>query len=168
MTSKRLNFPASLGLLVVLIAVAMFSTGCGENAEKKPVKVVSPVEKQQETVHVRIYLLQGEDLFPVSRKSDKRDPASAIAKLLEGPTEGEREKGLTTAIPDGTKLNSYSAENGVAKLDFSSRLLEYGGGSAMVESITEQITKTVMENGSGIEEVKITVDGVPSEEALQP
>ncbi|MDD5447597.1 MAG: GerMN domain-containing protein [Actinomycetota bacterium] len=167
-----MNLLTRLGLLLILIGGALFSIGCGEEAEKSPGEVPSSKESRQETtkevVSVRIYLLKGESLFPVDRESDKKDPASAIAKLLEGPTEEEREEGLTTAIPDGTKLNSYSVENGVARLDFSSRLLEYGGGSAMVESITNQIMKTVIDNGSGIEEVKITVDGVPSQEALQP
>jgi hypothetical protein len=57
-------------------------------------------------------------------------------------------------------------ENGVATADFSREMNAYGGGSARVRMIREQITKTLLEY-STVREVVIEIEG-RSEGVLQP
>jgi spore germination protein GerM len=92
----------------------------------------------------------------------------ALTEMLKGPTEAEIQQGFATAIPDGTRLLSYKVEDRKATVDFSSELKDYGGGSARVKGIVDQITNTVTANDPTVSSVEITIAGVPSEESLQP
>jgi hypothetical protein len=58
--------------------------------------------------------------------------------------------------------------NGTANADFSSEIRNYGGGSARVQAIMDQIQNTIMANDDSVKTVVVTVDGVSSDEALQP
>lgn len=106
-------------------------------------EVVTPVEKD------------------VTTKSDNSVLAEAILLSLLAGTD---EEGFSTAINEKTELLSLNIENGVAIANFSSEI-EPGGGSAWVNSIREQITKTLMQFDF-INEVDILVEG--EEDRLQP
>jgi len=92
-----------------------------------------------------------------------------LEKLLEGPTEQERERlDLWTAIPEGTKVNSVRIENKTVFVDFSKELQNYGGGSLNAICIRGQIEKT-LEQFPSIKEVVITVEGKSEKDGvLQP
>lgn len=104
-----------------------------------------------------------------------------LEELLWGP--GPRNfAGFSTAIPTPEEvlnypdreadwgprvtLRSLTIEDGVATADFSQELRAYGGGSARVEDIREQITQTLLQFPT-VDEVIIAVEG-ETEGVLQP
>ena len=66
---------------------------------------------------------------------------SAMAVLLEGPTEAEQAEGLVSQIPEGTQLRGVRIIGGVVRADFS-REVESGGGSASMLGRMWQIVYT--------------------------
>ncbi len=166
------RLPAMIAVLVLAAAIAL-SAGCGEKkdepARSEPAPGTQPVSTAPAApAPVEVFFMKGETVFPVSREVASPGAGQALEELLRGPNDSEKQQGLTTAIPAGTRLNSYSAAKGVAKADFSAELRDYGGGSAAVLAITSQIENTVKSNDPAVSSVEITVEGVSSEEALQP
>ena len=166
---KRRRGPVAV-FFVCLLLIAM-AAGCGEGEQEavttpeKPPSTTTTVPVAEESVQV--YFMVGEKTAPVTREVEG-GVSGALEELLEGPSPEEEEKGFTTAIPGGTRLNGYTVEGEAATADFSAELASYGGGSAIVQAITAQITETVTANDPRVTSVIITVDGVPSDEALQP
>lgn len=111
-----------------------------------------------------VYFLRGEKVEAVQR-AGSGGANEALQLLLQGPTASEQSSGLTTAIPAGTKLLSYTVTNGFAKADFSEELGSQGG-STRVLLITDQVTSTVKANDTAVKSVQILVAGNP--EGLQP
>jgi spore germination protein GerM len=152
-------------LLVALVA------GCGEGEQEAVTTPANPPSTGMTVPaageSVQVYFMVGEKTAPVTREVEG-GALEALEELLNGPLPEEEEKGFATAIPGGTRLNGYTVEGEVATVDFSAELASYGGGSAIVQAITAQITETVTANDPGVTTVAITVDGVPSDEALQP
>jgi spore germination protein GerM len=167
---------AAVVLLVAVLILAVLAGGCGESGRNNgsPTVTSSPVKTPGDDsapggeAVVDVFFIKGESAFPVSRTVDRAGPEAALRKLLEGPDEEEVREGIGTAIPEGTRLISYSASGGKALADFSGELRSYGGGAAMVEAITRQIDETITSNDQSISSVEITVEGVSAEEALQP
>lgn len=169
---KRGAVAFSVTLIAAVLAVSFAGSGCGDKAVTPTGPVTTTPTPTSPDIPVgksplEIYLMKGEEPVPV-----KRDVAGgaqeALLTLLKGPSDVEKQEGLHTAIPEGTRLNGYSIEGDRAKADFSRELLNYGGGSANVAAITGQITRTVLANEPRAITVAITVDGAPAEEVLQP
>lgn len=74
--------------------------------------------------------------------------AYVISKLLEGPTDQEREKGYFTGIYEETTLNSVHIKNGVAYIDFKNLY------DACKPAAREQIVKTLLQFPQ-VDDVKI-------------
>lgn len=154
--------------MVLLVALA---AGCGEGEQESVTipqtttsnGITAPVAEES----VQVYFLLGEIPTTVTREV-KGGALEALEELTKGPLPEEEKQGFATAIPEGTGLRSYTVEGEVATVDFSGELASYGGGSAMVQAITAQITETVRANDPRVTTVAITVDGVSADEALQP
>ncbi|MBU4302314.1 MAG: GerMN domain-containing protein [Actinobacteria bacterium] len=164
----RRGLPALLLAMVLLVALA---AGCGEG-EQEAVTIPQTTPSTATTApvaeeSVQVYFLLGEMPATVTREVEGGAP-EALEELMKGPSPEEEEQGFATAIPGGTRLRSYAVEGEVATADFSGELASYGGGSAMVQAITAQITETVRANDPRVTTVVITVDGVSADEALQP
>ncbi|MFH1151182.1 MAG: GerMN domain-containing protein [Actinomycetota bacterium] len=148
-------------------------SGCGSGGATQP---TAPDHTGAQTTpstgpgagEVDVFLLEGETVRPSKRSVAVPGAKSALEELLKGPTAGELAQGLHTEIPSGTRLNSFEVTGGIATADLSSEVRNYGGGSARVQAIMSQIQDTIMANDDSVKTVAITVDGVPSEEALQP
>lgn len=56
---------------------------------------------------------------------------AALEALLAGPSAGEQAKGLTTEIPQGTRLRGLTVREGVAVIDLSEAVGSGGGSSSM-------------------------------------
>lgn len=161
--------------LLIAFVVSAFG-GCARTSKTNPStpQGSSPTDEGKPEVSpaagtVRVYFLKGEELVEVERNAEGADPLkAAISSLLDGPTSSEKREGISTAIPEGVRLLSSSVESGVARLDFSGEMKKYGGGSAWVIAIENQIKKTVTANSKGINNIEIYIEGVPSEESLQP
>lgn len=156
--------------LAVMLLTAL-AAGCGEGEQEAATTpenppstgTTAPVAEES----IQVYFMVGEKTAPVTREVEG-GASEALEELLKGLSPEEKEKGFATAIPGGTRLNGYTVEGEAATADFSAELASYGGGSAIVQAITAQITETVTANDPRVTTVVITVDGVPSDEALQP
>lgn len=92
--------------------------------------------------------------------------AAALELLIEGPFEQEIEDlEISDPIPEGTELLSVEIVDGVATADFSEELLDFGGGSLNVQTITAMIEATLMQFPE-VDQVVILVEGEPDQ--LQP
>ena len=92
--------------------------------------------------------------------------AAALNLLIEGPTQDEIDDlDISDPIPEGTELLSLNIEDGVATADFSEELLDFGGGSLNVQTITAMIEETLMQFPT-VESVEILVEGEADQ--LQP
>lgn len=134
------------------------------------------------TMEVKLYWLLDEGPREVTRRitRTRQVGAASLSELLWGI--GPRNfAGFTTAIPTPDEVLNYAGRqsdwgprvrlrkltivDGVATADFSKEMAAYGGGSARVRAIEEQITLTLKQFPS-VKEVLILVDG--RADALQP
>jgi germination protein M len=162
-------------VVAALIAAGVVAAGCGKKPPVASTATTTPATQSSSPAGtpsaantVAVFLLKDETVFQVNRVAAGTGAPEALAELLKGPVGAEKQEGLTTAIPQGTRLISYKVENGKATADFSSELKNYGGGSARVQAIINQITNTVTSNDKAARSVQITIEGVPAEESLQP
>ncbi len=123
------------------------------------------LDQEEDFVLYDIYFYTVEDnqevLASEQREFYADDPEEVVIfELLEGPSVEDN----FTAIPENASLNSFSVDNGVVYLDFSSHL--DASGSATVIMIREQIESTVLQFDN-INEVIISIEG-ETEEILQP
>ncbi len=126
------------------------------------------------TLEVKVYFNRNNEapgmecvtVYPLVRTIPKTEAVAraVLQELLWGPTEGERDQGYRTLIDAGVGINSLVIDEGVAKVDFDSRM--QGGGSCRVAGIVKQITET-LKQFSSVRQVVISVDG-NIDEALQP
>ena len=106
-------------------------------------------------------------LAPVPRPlpDPRGDPAafarSALAALTEGPRASEEADGLSSAVPEATRLLAASLENERLTVDLT-RAFTSGGGSASMRGRLEQVRWTFTEPG-GITSVRLLVEGEPLE-----
>lgn len=164
-------------VLVVALPALLLLSGCGSsngNTSKQPrssttTAVGSAPSSGSNTFDNagKIYLVKDSAVVTV-RRDGIAGGRAALESLLAGPTAKEAAAGMTTGIPTGTKLLSYTLANGTTTADFSGEMLSYGGGSAVVGLIIEQVKASVLANEPGARSVVIRIQGVPAEEALQP
>jgi hypothetical protein len=107
------------------------------------------------------YLLEDDLVTPVARKvSPTRGVgAAAIRALLRGPTAAERRAGLTSAVPEGTRLLGLTIRGGVATVDLSGRF-ESGGGSLSMRARVAQVVFTLTRFAT-VRRVAFRLDGRP-------
>lgn len=106
-------------------------------------------------------------VYAVSRDINKTEAVakSAIEELIFGPTDKEKDSGYFSNIPEWSKLNSISINNGIASLDFNS-ITESGGGSCSMASRVAQIKATLMQFPT-IKSVNLSING-RTEDIFQP
>ena len=93
--------------LVLLAALAL--AGCGgvaeESSPEPPGGTTATQPPAAVTRQVLVYFLREERLGVAARVADTAGVgAAAVAALLDGPTDVERDAGLSTAVPEGTAL----------------------------------------------------------------
>jgi hypothetical protein len=143
--------------------------------------VLSPEDPGVERID--LYWVLGEELQTEQRRivAGEQPAATALEELLWGPPPRNL-AGFGTALPTVEEVLAYSGrepgwgvrvtllgltvEEGVATADFSQEMQAYGGGSARVQTIREQITQTLLQFPD-ISEVRIAVEG-ETEGVLQP
>lgn len=160
-------------VLGIVAAAVMAAAGCGSSPEpgaRAPgtdaVVRTSPTDAGPPSVTLFFY--EGEELVEVIRSAPVDGAELALRMMLDGPTADEAARGLASAVPEGTELNSFTSEGGTAAVDFSEEMSRFGGGAAWVQAIMTQVEKTVKANDASVRTVRITVEGVPAEEAIQP
>ena len=91
---------------------------------------------------------------------------ASLEELFNGLTEQEVLSGYYSNLNDGVVIQSLTISNGIARVDFNSRLGEAVGGSCKVTSIRAQIEDT-LKQFSTVNSVIISIDG-QVEDILQP
>jgi spore germination protein GerM len=109
---------------------------------------------------IKVYFFQGEKIAAVERPLKPDAPAlqQAMAQLLAGPLPAEKAQGLVTQIPAGARLLQARVKDETAILDFNRRLEGYGGGTARLEGMINQIVFTATEV-PGVTKAWIWVEG---------
>lgn len=87
---------------------------------------------------------RGSKLF--GAKSDTSEIVrTVIENLLQGPSSDETQAGLKSAIPQGTKIISFSLKNGKLSINFSPEILSEGMSDVQVNNIYEQIRFSLLD-----------------------
>jgi hypothetical protein len=107
------------------------------------------------------YFFRGEQLAPAERTLADASFDAALRSLLAGPTAAERESGLSSAIPAGTRLLSVAVAGGTATVDLSEAFAS-GGGSLSMAGRLAQVTYTLTQF-SEVERVVYRLAGEPLE-----
>ena len=146
------------GLIIFLIfvlaslAVFLFTLQRGKVLPKK--------------IKVRLYFsaARGNNLYlqeverEIEGKGDfKKVFIETLRMLLAGPTIEEKEKGLSSNIPSGTKISGVRISRNVAYLDFSKEV-ESGGGTESMEGRLMEIVWTATQF-SEVEKIRILIEG---------
>lgn len=106
--------------------------------------------EKSETKTVKIYVADSKgNLRSVNRECDINVEKScfeyAIKELIKAPTKWEKSKGLSSEIPQGTKILSIREGEGSVMIDLSSTF-EGGGGTESTYTRVKQLIKTAKAN----------------------
>jgi len=153
-TGTRSWNTAKISLLIVAaLVVGVVGRGiASEGSESAFVRWLPWLDR----TNVTLFFADGdaEYLVPVSRtvSKDEATPQALLDSLLAGPTDGS---GLTTPIPADTTVNSVTQ-------DGTSLTVDLGGGySADAPFLTHEAVFQSLRSWPGVEDVFISVDGVP-------
>jgi germination protein M len=120
-------------------------------------------EPDAETIDLSVYFLDESGQLRMGWEREIVAPAVAegvLESLLRGITDEDEELGLSTAIPEGTILNSVDiAEDGTGTVDLSAEFAA-GGDEASARARLAQVVY-VMTQFPTVEQVEIVVDGQP-------
>jgi germination protein M len=140
------NTPAGMRSLgVVSLVLAVLVAGCGGDGDSASTTTVRETVTQTGTTTtapteapraLTIYLLRNGKVVPVSRTvvTGPGVGAAALRELFKGPSADE--KGLETAIPSGTQLESLAIRGGVASVELSRPLPEEDALAQVVYTLT--------------------------------
>jgi Sporulation and spore germination/Immunoglobulin-like domain of bacterial spore germination len=84
---------------------------------------------------------------------------SAMKALLDGPTAAERSAGLTSAVPEGTRLLGIAIRDGLATVDLTSEY-QSGGGALSMQTRLGQVVYTLTQFPT-VQKVRFRLDGSP-------
>jgi spore germination protein GerM len=114
--------------------------------------VSEPKKTEKEVKTVKIFLLdKAGTIRSVNRTCDSSVESSCLAyavkELVMSPSKWEKSKGLTSEIPQNTKILSIRESSGNVLVDLSSDF-EAGGGAESIYMRVKQVIKTVNANTS--------------------
>jgi hypothetical protein len=161
---------------VVLASLAVVLAGCGvptggvphavsrnqvPEGLLSPTHITVPSTTPPNDVPVSIFLL-GSDLSLKSVGREVPFPAvlsRVLSALTAGPTQGEIQRGLGTAIPPGTRVLTAVLHDGVATVNLSTPFGQTSG-VAQVQAVS-QVVLTVANDTTSATGVVFEVDGHP-------
>ncbi len=157
--------------LLSLLAVAAACGGGGEEQKATPEKTTTapttsvPTSTAPPTtttpsrlIAVRVYFARNEKVATAGRSVEPPALArGALQALLSGPDPLERDIGMHSEIPTGTKLLGVKITDGEAIADFDARF-ESGGGSLSMSLRVAQVVFTLTQFDT-VQHVTITIDG---------
>jgi spore germination protein GerM len=154
----------AVSALAAVVAAAGLACGTGsENASRDLAE--QGFGTQPGTTRTTIYFLTDDGAAPIGVRRTIRAKSpyarEALKALLAGPTAGEAESGITTAIPDGTRLLSMTYERHGADETVDLLGLPLAGADVLRQHrIITQITRTLI-GVSGTERVWLLNEGRP-------
>jgi hypothetical protein len=160
---------AILGCLVAAICTACGSAGAVDEGTV-PVPAVSdgPVAapsgrsdtgSQVPTMQLQAWLIRDGLASPtlVTAPSTQSVGRAAMLSVLAGPTDQQRRSGVTTMVPDGTRLLGLSVRGGTATVDLSSEF-EAPGDAGSVTARLAQVVYTLTQFPT-VTRVAFRIDG---------
>ena len=149
-------------LILITIGYVKFAFFSPEKAPISDVEVSQNEEtdvdeeevKKKEDTYITVFFIgkneNGEELYrAVKRKYDKTENGQqlsfAVSRLIEGPNQIEREKGIYSEIPTGTKVISVVETDKKAIVNLTSAF-DQGGGTVGLYKRLYQLVKTVNKN----------------------
>lgn len=162
--------------------VSTFELVGADGSVRQSVSVRLLAENEKQQVEVAWTVPEGNDYIVFTQEVQKTPQiaSAALNELLQGPPDGNL-AGAVTALPTvqdivtfpgrqsdwgyEVKLIKLTITNGVATANFSKEMRAYGGGSARVQTIRQQIERTLRQFSS-VQSVVIQIEGQP--DALQP
>ena len=134
------------------------STGPSGSASPSPSSSAAPAQTS-----LRLYFLRGEKLGVAERRvAHTTMPATAsVQALLAGPTGDERAAGLTSSVPEGTKLLGLTISGSTARVDLSEAFAS-GGGSLSMTARVAQVVYTLTRFPT-VRRVEFLIEGQPVE-----
>lgn len=176
MASPHVRRPRLLAAFLAVAVVAALA-GCGDDEESTTTSGPAATSSTRPsagsdtsttdasssgTTVVRVYFARDEAVATSGRTVRTPDVAgAAMEALLEGPDDRDVELGMSTAIPDGTRLLDLAVADGVATVDLSSAF-ESGGGSLSMQLRVAQVVFTLTQFDS-VDTVEFRLDGRPVE-----
>jgi hypothetical protein len=111
---------------LILFALLLLVAGCGGgDDDATTTDTGTTTTAPTETTKLSVYFLFEGKVWPVLREVEETDAVAtaALEELLVGPTDEEEVQfGFSTAVPDGTELESVTLEDGVARVELSEDL----------------------------------------------
>jgi len=157
-----------VALLVVLTLLAV-AVGCSDDDtdEPTPTSTSAPATtgttapastRPGETTPVRVYFVRAEKVATAGRAVQAPAVArGALQALLEGPDGDESAIGMSSAVPDGTRLLGVNIAGGTATVDLSDAFQD-GGGTLSVQLRVAEVVFTLTQFPS-VQDVSIRIDG---------
>lgn len=166
-----------LSLMVILVALlgAACATGAGSlgpapsgsstpsspspaSPSPTPTRVVTPVPTvSARTIGLQVWLVRSGKLF-LTQRDVPATPAvgrAALLELLTGPSDVERQAGVTSSVPSGTTLLGLEIRDGIAFVDFDTA---FRGNGDITPIQVGQVVWTIGQF-STVDQVVIKVNG---------
>ena len=156
----------------VALVVALTLAGCAQQGltllpeADLPSDVYGPAEPTPSPPTIpangRIFFVARDRLEPITLTLQRvldSVPEALLVALFQGP-----QKGTSTEVPDGTRLNRVEVVGGIATVDVSGDFERAAPPRSQALRIAQVVyTLTEPENETGIQAVRFQIDGVPQE-----
>lgn len=146
------------------VELGLIGESTGPTAVPKKEKKTEPAPKLKKR-NTRVFFIRATDSGHLSLRgtsieiSDDNSPLTfAIQALLKGPSLTERSHGMSSLIPEGSRLVSATVREGVAYLDFNEDFRFNPLGTDGYQAQLQQIVYTATEFPS-VQSVQILVEG---------
>ncbi|MDZ4169783.1 MAG: Gmad2 immunoglobulin-like domain-containing protein [Coriobacteriia bacterium] len=155
-------------VIALMCALSLLAvSGCSGGADVVPTRqpgiqeTATPPAPPPESTRILAYFTRGEQVGVGARTSAASGTEAlaeaAMEALLAGPTAEEREFGLGTTIPEGTRLNGVAVDDGVATVDLSPEFASGGGSLSMLLRVTQVVC--TLTQFSDVDRVAFALDG---------
>ena len=111
--------------VLVAFAVGLVVAGCGGGNDEASPTDTGTTTAPAETTQIRVYWLRDGKVWPALREVEETEAiaTAALEQLLAGPTVQEKaDLDFSTAIPEGTEVDSIEIEDGIARVQLSAEL----------------------------------------------
>jgi spore germination protein GerM len=159
---------AALLRAVLAALVAVLVAGCGVAPDDRPEEVTTEPAPASAVGTgtpgsgplLTIYLVRGDELTPVVRRTSTRTTAVALELLVEGPTRAEAAAGIRTALAPEVVGVVDTLPDGTLTLSLTRGFTGLTGGNQLLAVAQVVWSLTAL---PGTTAVRFTVEGVPVE-----
>ena len=146
--------------------LALFISGCTENASDNQGQTKTTSAQQEEKISVTLYYPDIDALYlhPVQLELQKNN--EWINETMKSLEEQPKDTKLTPALPSKDLIKSIRIENQVAYVDFDKKVLAKVQRGASIEQMMIQSIAHTLNKNVKVESIIITIDGQKEETLL--